>query len=472
MRTAILLSFCFVLFVSATTLTNTVPTPVAITPLQSDDFYLKVHELGYHLIFFTIDMQQESKQAEQVLNRFSLNPPTLDAPLFLHKVSCNEEGIMNEQRIVKCPSVILIRSKRERREDGIIIIDRKHYHYTPSVDSEGVRTFLYESLVHFLYEDYKSLEPFLPASVEEGLEQRRIEKALKEETEKLDPNYYVRENSKIVKLNELNFDSVLKDRKTDIMIEFFSPSCEPCQRIARDWEDFADKVSTEGKPLVVASVNCKASPALCNRMAIQHYPTVYFIHDTKIYDFGGQWNAEGWFAYSLGEGYLQEEEEYIKDVQTFTDPDTYKKAYRVKTDEEELELPENFISQVEVLTGDNFKSLVVDNSNDVWFLEFYAPWCGYCKKLTPVWESLALRPDRTFRVGKIDATEPQNKDVSAAFGVRGYPSLKLVRDGKVYDYSGGRTIKDFLKFAADGYSSADSRSLKDIFSSNPSKEEL
>jgi len=39
---------------------------------------------------------------------------------------------------------------------------------------------------------------------------------------------------------------------------------------------------------------------------------------------------------------------------------------------------------VVILTDDNFEELV-DNSNESWFVEFYAPWCGHCKSLEPEW---------------------------------------------------------------------------------------
>ena len=45
-------------------------------------------------------------------------------------------------------------------------------------------------------------------------------------------------------------------------------------------------------------------------------------------------------------------------------------------------------SQVVALTGESFDEIVHDSEKDV-FVEFYAPWCGHCKKLATIWESLA-----------------------------------------------------------------------------------
>jgi len=97
-------------------------------------------------------------------------------------------------------------------------------------------------------------------------------------------------------------------------------------------------------------------------------------------------------------------------------------------------------SKVVVLTKDNFEATVTDGIN---LVEFFAPWCGHCKKLAPTWEQLAKETDN-FLVGKVDCT--QEKEVCDSQGVRGYPTIKLFANGSKYDYSGARTIESFVKF--------------------------
>lgn len=50
-------------------------------------------------------------------------------------------------------------------------------------------------------------------------------------------------------------------------------------------------------------------------------------------------------------------------------------------------VPEKNDGPVKVAVGKNFKELVTDSGRDA-LIEFYAPWCGHCQKLAPVWEEL------------------------------------------------------------------------------------
>ena len=57
----------------------------------------------------------------------------------------------------------------------------------------------------------------------------------------------------------------------------------------------------------------------------------------------------------------------------------------------EADSPDHLAQAVKVVTGNSFQSLVVDNTKDV-LVEFYAPWCGHCKKLEPVYLKMAQVP--------------------------------------------------------------------------------
>uniref|UniRef100_A0A8C7ZVE7 protein disulfide-isomerase n=1 Tax=Oryzias sinensis TaxID=183150 RepID=A0A8C7ZVE7_9TELE len=90
----------------------------------------------------------------------------------------------------------------------------------------------------------------------------------------------------------------------------------------------------------------------------------------------------------------------------------------------------------------------VGRGSSIIVLQFYAPWCGYCKKLEPIWDEVGaeLRSSGSpVRVGKMDATAYSG--MASEFGVRGYPTIKLLKADLAYNYKGPRTKDDIVEFA-------------------------
>jgi len=103
---------------------------------------------------------------------------------------------------------------------------------------------------------------------------------------------------------------------------------------------------------------------------------------------------------------------------------------------------------VKVLVGSNFASVAMEEGKDV-FVEFYAPWCGHCKKLAPIWDELGAHyeNDDKIVIAKVDMIANELESVK----VRGFPTIKLFKaDNTVVDYSGGRELADFVKFLDGG----------------------
>jgi len=103
------------------------------------------------------------------------------------------------------------------------------------------------------------------------------------------------------------------------------------------------------------------------------------------------------------------------------------------------------------LTPSNFDDIVL-NSGKPALVEFFAPWCGHCKNLAPVYEELAgtyeFAKDKVV-IAKVDAD--QHKSLGKDYGVTGFPTLKWF-DGKSKtpsDYSSGRDLESLQGFIAD-----------------------
>lgn len=103
---------------------------------------------------------------------------------------------------------------------------------------------------------------------------------------------------------------------------------------------------------------------------------------------------------------------------------------------------------VKIVVGSTMQEEVVDSDKDV-FLAIYAPWCGHCKHLLPIWEELAEknkgRKDR-LTIAKIDGTE---NDVPKGFDFTGFPTIfwvKAGKDAKPVVYNGERSVEAFEAF--------------------------
>jgi len=111
-------------------------------------------------------------------------------------------------------------------------------------------------------------------------------------------------------------------------------------------------------------------------------------------------------------------------------------------------IPDSNDGPVVVAVGKNFDDVVTNNGKDT-LIEFYAPWCGHCKKLTPIFDELGQKmKGEDVSIVKMDATA---NDVPSLYDVRGFPTLFwLPKDSKdkPVRYEGGRDVNDFIKYIA------------------------
>ncbi|KAH0933208.1 hypothetical protein HID58_010325 [Brassica napus] len=220
----------------------------------------------------------------------------------------------------------------------------------------------------------------------------------------------------VVVLTDDSFEKeVGKDRGA--LVEFYAPWCGHCKKLAPEYEKLGASFK-KAKSILIAKVDCDEHKSVCTKYGVSGYPTIQWFPKGSLepQKYEGARNAEALAEYVNKEG-----------------------GTNVKL----AAAPQNVV----VLTPDNFDEIVLDQNKDV-LVEFYAPWCGHCKSLAPVYEKVAtvFKQEEGVVIANLDADA--HKSLGEKYGVSGFPTLKFFpKDNKAgQDYEGGRDLDDFVGF--------------------------
>ncbi|CAA7398359.1 unnamed protein product [Spirodela intermedia] len=220
----------------------------------------------------------------------------------------------------------------------------------------------------------------------------------------------------VVALSEKSFEEeVGKDRGA--LVEFYAPWCGHCKKLAPEYEKLGSSFK-KAKSILIGKVDCDEHKSICTKYGVSGYPTIQWFPkgslEPKKYE--GSRTAEALAEFVNAQGGTN--------VKLATAP-----------------------SSVVVLTAESFDRVVLDESKDV-LVEFYAPWCGHCKSLAPIYEKLAsaYKLEEDVVIANVDADK--YKGLAEKYGVGGYPTLKFFpKNNKAGDdYNGGRDLDDFVAF--------------------------
>ena len=93
------------------------------------------------------------------------------------------------------------------------------------------------------------------------------------------------------------------------------------------------------------------------------------------------------------------------------------------------------------ITEQNFENEVLKSNIPV-IVDFYADWCGPCKMMSPIIDSIAEELEDKIKVGKINTDE--NINLAGQYGVMSIPTILVIKNGKVAKSFIGVTDKETI----------------------------
>lgn len=95
-----------------------------------------------------------------------------------------------------------------------------------------------------------------------------------------------------------------------------------------------------------------------------------------------------------------------------------------------------------ILNDQNFEAEVLKSDVPV-LVDFWAPWCGPCKIMSPIVEELAKEMEgKPVKVAKMNVDE--SADIAPKYGIMSIPTLMIFKGGEPVDQMVGVTAKDTL----------------------------
>ncbi len=236
-----------------------------------------------------------------------------------------------------------------------------------------------------------------------------------------------------VALDDASFASHIAG-ENETLVDFYATWCHHCQALAPVWADAA----SSAPDVRFAKVNVDKADAVSSRYGVEGLPTIVKVRGDRYVEFSGERTKEAILAFAR--------------TRHAADDSLWRKAGEPRPPaSEEEQKSEVADAHSLVLTDSSFETLLAGKTAVV---EFYAPWCGHCQSLQPVWAEAAAGGSPIV-FGKVNVD--QNELMSSRFSVEGLPTILKIRGDRFVEFHGDRSKDAILAFARSAHPDDDAQ---------------